>query len=731
MIKNISHNWLYADTPYTGELHTEQMKRVHLPHANKEVPQTYFDEKIYQFVSHYAKIFTVTAEEAACRSMVMFEGVMASAKVYLNGELLGEHLGGYTGFTFEMTGKLTEGENTLVVEVDSAEPEGVPPFGFAIDYLTFGGIYRDVSLRFTGSTYISNVFAKPEQVLEEKKALTTDVTLNATTPESGTVTVTLTGDGVSESVSKDVTLEVGETVVSLNLSDLTGIQLWDLDNPALYTVSVEYKSDSCADDTSTRVGFRTAEFTDHGFYLNGKNVKIRGLNRHQSYPYVGYAMPARAQRKDADILKMDLGLNLARTSHYPNSKYFLDRCDEIGLMVFTEIPGWQHIGNEAWKKVAVQNVREMICTDRNHPCIILWGVRINESKDDHDFYTETNALAHQLDPTRQTGGVRCIKNSELLEDVYTMNEFNYNGHNEVMRPQQEVTGLDHNVPYLITEFAGHKCPTKRFDREEQQIEQAERHLLMHNAVGMDDSVSGAIGWCAFDYHTHNNFGSGDRICYHGVSDINRMYKMAAHFYRSQRDRKYGAVLEAATHWTVGDRDGGGINPIYIFTNCDYVKVYTNGKEIGTYYPAKDEFPGVPYPPCRVTNFNVVWGQLWGSARFEGYIDDELVIERFYAHDPVPTTLTVVPDDKAIDADGIDVTRVEVKACDQAGNPLPYFFSPAHIEVTGAGELIGDTDVSLIAGTYGFWVRAGEEKGTINIKVSNPRLGETTAEVEVL
>src|SRR5207248_1552919 len=159
--------------------------------------------------------------------------------------------------------------------------------------------------------------------------------------------------------------------------------------------------------------------------LKGKVIKLRGLDRHQTFPFVGQAMPARAQRRDADVLRKNLKCNIVRTSHYPQSRHFLDRCDEIGLLVLEEIPGWQHIGDEAWKQVALNDVRDMIVRDRNHPCIVLWGVRINESNDDHDFYTRTNELARRLDPTRQTGGIRFNYESELLEDVFTMNDFGY------------------------------------------------------------------------------------------------------------------------------------------------------------------------------------------------------------------------------------------------------------------------------------------------------------------
>src|SRR5260370_22725226 len=151
------------------------------------------------------------------------------------------------------------------------------------------------------------------------------------------------------------------------------------------------------------MGFREGGLTPGGFSLKGKIVKLRGLDRHQTFPFVGQAMPERVQRRDAHILRNSLKCNLVRTSHYPQSRHFRDACDELGLLVLEEIPGWQHIGDGRWKDVAVDNVRRMIRRDWNHPSIILWGVRINESKDDHELYVRTNALAHALDSTRQTG----------------------------------------------------------------------------------------------------------------------------------------------------------------------------------------------------------------------------------------------------------------------------------------------------------------------------------------
>lgn len=312
--------------------------------------------------------------------------------------------------------------------------------------------------------------------------------------------------------------------------------LWDIHSPHRYLVRTEILVDGIIKDFDERyIGFRTAVFKKEGFFLNGRYVKIRGLNRHQSYPYFGYAAPESLQRYDADLLKDELGLNAVRTSHYPQSHYFIDECDKKGLLVFTEFPGWQHIGDKAWKDIAVSNVKEMITEYRNHPSIILWGVRINESVDDDEFYTRTNALAHKLDSTRQTGGVRCNKKMSLLEDVYTYNDFSHTGNNPGCEPKENVTP-DMDKAYFVSEYNGHMFPTKPYDSEEHMRDHLIRHAAVLDSVASHRDIAGSFGWCMFDYNTHKDFGSGDRICYHGVMDMFRNEKPAAYIYAAQSEK---------------------------------------------------------------------------------------------------------------------------------------------------------------------------------------------------
>lgn len=205
------------------------------------------------------------------------------------------------------------------------------------------------------------------------------------------------------------------------------------------------------------------------------------------------------------------------------------------MLVFTEFPGWQHIGDKAWKDIAVSNVKEMITEYRNHPSIILWGVRINESVDDDEFYTRTNALAHKLDSTRQTGGVRCNKKMSLLEDVYTYNDFSHTGNNPGCEPKENVTP-DMDKAYFVSEYNGHMFPTKPYDSEEHMRDHLIRHAAVLDSVASHRDIAGSFGWCMFDYNTHKDFGSGDRICYHGVMDMFRNEKPAAYIYAAQSEK---------------------------------------------------------------------------------------------------------------------------------------------------------------------------------------------------
>ncbi|MEO8657132.1 MAG: glycoside hydrolase family 2 TIM barrel-domain containing protein [Bryobacteraceae bacterium] len=720
-VYELNRKWLFGGKTKAGfhapEFDDSKWEKVVLPHSNARLPWHSFEEADFQYVSAYRRHFPALAAWKGKRVFVNFAGAMTASTVFVNGKELGEYKGGYTPFSFEITDHLKYGgSNVLAVQLDSTERKDIPPFGDNIDYLTFGGIYRDVSIRVVPKTFLDNVQARPLRPLEESRAVRVRCYLNGS--GGGTLTVELR-DG--ETVLKSATAKLTSAAEyhELVLESLGAIELWDLKKPRLYTVVAKLAGDDGgSDEYKTRVGFREATFTPQGFLLNGQPIKIRGLNRHQTYPYVGGAMPARVNRRDAWILRKELHLNLVRTSHYPQSVEFLDACDELGLLVLEEIPGWQFIGNKDWQDITVRNIDEMIRRDWNHPSIILWGVRINESQDSHDFYVRTNALAHSLDDARQTGGIRYLYDSELLEDVFTMNDFGF----PLRKPNHPL--------YLNTEFNGHMFSTKRFDNITRVAEHVTRHARVHDQLASDKAYAGGIGWCAFDYNTHSNFGSGDHICYHGVSDIFRIPKPAAYFYQSQCDPDEEVVLQAGFFWSSGDHsEAGGTGAVPILSNCEHLKIYYAGTLKVELDPDRKTFPHLKYAPFTM-NFSDLPLNPWGDLKIEGYIGDRLAKTLILSGTGKDTDLKVLPDETELVADGRDATRVVLLVTDEHGNIRNFATGAVSLSLTGPAEIVGENPFAITGGTGAIWIKAKEAPGTVKLTAKHPYLGPRTVEIRV-
>lgn len=719
-----NQGWLYCAQNVAHGLSDDGFVAITLPHSNTILPYHNFDDLDYQFISTYRKHFTLPEPLNGRHVLVEFEGAMIAATVSINGHTFAEHRGGFVPFTFDLTPYLNEtSDNLLTVHLDSTERKDIPPFGGTVDYLVFGGIYREVNLYYVEPVMIDNVFVKPRDVLSASPSIEVDVRLKNLGDTDRTVGLYVaygrenTPDAPADVSTPEPNIAVipaGSThVISVTLRDLKSVELWSPEKPTLYhliTHIMDGGKGATLDRKWTRFGFREAVFKDDGFYLNGQRLQLMGLNRHQNYPFIGAAAPARLQRKDAEILKHELGVNIVRTSHYPQSRHFLDRCDELGLLVFEEIPGWQHIGDADWKNLALRDVTAMIERDHNHPSIIIWGVRINESWDDHDFYTATNALARSLDPTRPTGGVRFFLGSEFLEDVYTYNDFS----NRIVEPE--------HTPHLVTEYNGHMFPTKSWDNDQRRVEHAHRHLIVQNFARSMGGVSGAIGWCAFDYNTHKEFGAGDRICYHGVMDIFRLPKYAAYAYASQTPASVRPVLQVACNWKAGDyNEGATIQPVTVLTNCDYVEAFVGEKSQGKFYPDTTTYNALPHAPIKMEGLDIRLAFPWDDLRVVGYVNNQPVIEQSVASDGVPARLEISVDDAELMADGADMTRVVFRVVDKYGNPLTYAVSVVTLDVEGPADLYGETVFPLIGGQAAVYLRSRHEAGQVIIHASTPRL----------
>ncbi len=783
---DLNFGWKYsescADEMLLASYDDSAFETVDIPHANKEIPYNYFDESVFQFVSCYRKSFKLP-EEAYLpdkKVFICFEGAANFAEVFINGKFAGAHKDAYTPFKIDITNLINKKKNIVAVRLDSTERPEIPPFGRVVDYLVYGGIYREVSIEILDDIHIENVFVRTPEVLAPKKTLLADITLSQMT--CGALKLSLFRDG--KTVSEKVCNVDNAKVIRVKWS-LPGVDLWTTEKPVLYTLKVNFADD----ETETRFGFRTCSFTRKGFYLNGKHIKLRGLNRHQSYPYVGNAMPASAQIADAELLKYKLGCNFVRTSHYPDSVHFLNRCDEIGLLVFTEMPSWQFLGEGEWRQICLENIQSMIIRDRNHPSVVLWGVRVNEGNDCDEFYTETNALAHSLDDSRQTGGVRNFPRSHLLEDVYTYNDFSHSGGPIKLLPPALVAGL--RAPYLVTEYNGHMYPTKSFDREEIRREVALRHARVQNKSYSSDRYCGATAWCMADYNTHKDFGSGDRICYHGVTDMFRVPKLSAAVYASQQDKT--PVLEVSSSMDVGEHPGAIVGQVYIFTNCDYVKIYKNGVYKSTAHPNKNKYAHLPHPPILpedyigdslekdeglnptsakymkkamvaaakygyvmpphhylelaagvvtgampipkvvdlVTKYFANWGDEQVAYRFDGYKDGR-VVKSVTKTAVLSKHLTAFADSyELVEDKTYDVTRIELRCEDQNNNLLPFANNAIKVTIDGPAKIIGPDHFALIGGDRAFWIRTVGKSGEITVTIEAEGLNSQVIKLQAV
>jgi beta-galactosidase len=728
----LNQRWLYhpdfSEEAISPSFDDSAFEHVVLPHSNTPVPWHNVDQNSYQFVSIYRRHFKLPKEKEVGnrRVFIDFAGVMTATTVWLNGTKIGEYKGGYTPFSFELTHALQlAGDNVLAVRVDSRELTEVPPFGYEIDYLTFGGIYREVELRIVPAIHIENMCARPIDDPSSSPGLDVDIYLKAL--ESSTAPLTLEislidGDrvlGKSELKIGKVDQGASAKKYTLQLRDFGHVDLWSLESPRLYTVQVKLLAHSqLQDELSCRTGFRSAHFMDHGFELNGEVIKLRGLNRHQTFPFAGAAMPARVQRKDAEILKKELKCNVVRCSHYPQSTHFLDACDELGILVIDEIPGWQHVSDESiWRDRAVDNVDRMIRRDWNHPSVILWSIRINESRDFHDFYQRTHATAHSLDPTRQTTGVRYFQESELLEDVFSMNDFGF-----------PLKAPNHSL-YLNTEFVGAEFPTRSWDDNDRHREHILRYARIYNQLESSEKYAGGLGWCAFDYATHSDFGAGDHICYHGVMDIYRQPKPAAGFYKSQCTPEEEVVLEPGFHWAMNDNPGSFDHAV-ICSNCERLRCYI--KRDGAWHqiielePARQEFPHLAYPPffLHLPNGNDDWGDL----RIDGYWGGKVVISKSFSGQGLDQKFSIGCDDKELFANGADSTRITFRVTDEYGSIRPLCNDPISIEVDGPATLLGPKLFSLTGGTGAVWIRARQTSGNVRVTGTHSVFGSRTVEI---
>ena len=583
---------------------------VSLPHTPFVEPLVVLHQ--WQGICYYRRRFSLQPEEAGKRLWLDFEGAMHLADVWVNGQHLAQHSGGYTPFAVDVTDVVrTDRPNEVLVRLDNRNNPLIPPGKplETLDFCYYGGLYRDVRLVAKPAVHITDpVMARhtagggifvtyPEA--DEREALihiATEVANTTSKTRKPALRHTLyewdrqTGRGrrVAD-VEGSLKLAAGDTATWQANIRLENPRLWSPDSPALYVLETEVDGGKEGRDLrETRIGIRRLEMSrEKGFLINGRPLRLVGTNRHMEYPYVGNALSDNAQYRDIYQIKAN-GFNVVRLGHYPQDPSVLDACDELGLLAIEPIPGWQFFNKDsAFIRHTYRDVRDLIRRDRNHPSIILWETTLNESWPPKEWKDGAVRVAHEEYP-----GDQCFTSG----DSYGYDGFDvcYNDWEEGFNRPNHTRKPGFIREYYDYEFGGHYSTTRvrRGDGDRalrQNVWNAQWSLNRYNPYY--PATMGAAVWSMYDY----NRGCCDNICYSGVADVFRLPKFSLPFFRTQV--KAGAVLLpdvrmphevfVATHWLEGSSD-----TVQVFGNVDEVELRLNGRTVARRRP--DNGPDSPY-----------------------------------------------------------------------------------------------------------------------------------------
>ncbi len=747
---SMNTNWLFGGQYTSGSessfFDDSAFSPVTLPHTVTPLSWQNWDYPAWQQVWIYRRHFNGThlldPDRPGNRILVDFDGIMVNATVTINDQVVSAHQGGYLPFSAELTGKVTAGDNLLAVVVDS-RCVAVPPIGVgcgpaSIDFFQPGGIYRDVRLRVLPQMFLSDLFAQPADVLGSQRRVDVQCEIDsaATTHATGTLVVELL-DGTTQIATQTAEVKVtspGISTAQLSLTGLGPVSLWSPDSPKLYTVQATLNFPGFGSHVlSRRIGFREASFRPEGFFLNGTRLPLFGLNRHQLYPYAGMAMPARVQRKDAELLKNEFNCNIVRCSHYPQSPAFLDACDELGLLVWEEAPGWHNVSpTPAWQDLVMQNVRDMVIRDRNRPSVVIWGTRLNETRDYPGLWAATRQAARELDGSRPSSGAMAFhQDATWNEDVFAYNDYGTDAKTRNVALKLPFADL----PYLVTEAVGvEEARPQHFswtDPPALLARQAALHGQAQSQARSNPGYAGLVAWAGFDYASMIGQGP-DAIKWAGVADGFRVPKPGAAIYQTQGDPAVRPLVIPVFFWEAGGAVPAPGPTAMIASNCEQLEVFIDGAHVTSALPAFGSplYSGLIHPPFLVQFPNHI-PNATPELLVQGFVGGHQVAQLQMSANRSGDALVMAVDDATITADGSDATRAVFRAIDAYGNQRRYGSGEVTLTLSGPARLVGDNPFAF--GQYGglgaVWIRSlAGQPGAITLTASHPLLGQ--AEVQV-
>jgi beta-galactosidase len=716
-------------------------EKISLPHTAHIEPVKKVIEQ-WQGTCFYRKYFTVPTANKGKHIAVKFDAAMHEADVYLNGKHVYKHLGGFLPFYIDISDHVLFGKsNCILVKLNNQDNPDIPPAKPIkdLDYNYYGGIYRNAWLIIKNKIYINDavqaghengggILLHDEEVSDKLARVVVKTEVNNDFDRQKTVSVKIsltdkTGKTVATSLTGKQLLKAnsfGSFTQNLTVNDP---KLWSPTHPDLYNVLVQVlENGKTIDEQKFNTGIKTIKFEASGFYLNSEKFKIVGTNRHQEYPYIGYALSDNAQYRDAWKIK-NAGYNFVRCSHYPPSPAFLDACDELGILVMDAIPGWQFFGGHTFQENSFQNIHDMIRRDRNHAAIVLWEASLNETDMSKPYMDTANNIVHRELP---------------FKDVFSTGWEDYAF--DVFNPaRQHLKAPDYwkkynkNKPLLIAEYGDweYYAQNAGFNQTEYQnltkeekssrqvrgygqerlLQQALNYQEAHND-NFNGNIVGDVNWLIFDYKR----GYATDLEMSGVMDIFRIPKFAYYFYESQRNvDESQPMLFIANYW-----NDPTDTAVKIYSNCDEVELKLNGTLIARQKPDTGiNTNNLKHPPF---TFKVAKYQP-GSLQATGYINGRKMITSTSAKPGKPYKIVLKADysGKPFKAGANDVLFIYAYVTDKNGITVSDATNLLKFSVNGSAKIIGDKTGNAEAGITPALIMGMDKPGKVLIKVTGDQL----------
>jgi beta-galactosidase/beta-glucuronidase len=550
---DLNGTWLFRVDPQAAGESQSWFQSVPSGTEPVRVPHTWnlgrYDD--YEGIAWYFRSFDLPARTPETHVELHFGATFYSSRVWVNGSEAGKHEGGHTAYFFDITKLLKPGQNLIALELDNRPTETSIP-GLALklkpggniwyDWWHYGGIVRDVWLTENPGVVIRRQQIRSDVDLAKGSAQIKDsVYLENPSGKSQKLTVTtrlLAPDGRDLGTKTQSVALAAAAKQSVELAfDLSDVRLWDLDHANLYTIraSVADRAHGLLDSTSDQFGNRKIEIHDRHLYINGQQVRLTGLTRHEESPWEGLAETAGTIQHDYDDLKI-LHTTLTRPVHYPQHEQVLQYADTHGILLVPEIPIWQaradQLGNPKFIALARQMLTELIEQNANHPSVFAWSVS-NESdmstEEGRAYFKQIKALVNQLDPSRFVTfadndisyGADPKKEAANDADFIMMNQYYgaWNGPEEgLVKMLEHAGGAFPDKMFIISEFGTPGI----FGSNSVEADKLRVHTLDHqlDLFAKYDWIAGAVFWCYQDYKSHRNLWPGHLEGYvdHGVVD---------------------------------------------------------------------------------------------------------------------------------------------------------------------------------------------------------------------